>query len=150
MRRCYFYLAAFIWITTTPFSALAEMKADPLATDTQSRHWARTANEGGFYVDLPAVSYKQMTGQIRIYLAALTHRETEITKYLDENRLDAKDALITAIMPGGLLYAAIRKGDLEIARDELADIIKTMDELSNDLLAMQVVGRELTMAQLQR
>ena len=121
-----------------------------LATDTQSRHWARTANEGGFYVDLPAVSHKQMTGQIRIYLAALTHRQTAITEYLDENRLDAKDALITAIMPDGLLYAAIGKHDLEVARDELAGTIETMHELSSDLLAMQVVGRELIVAQLRR
>ena len=37
-----------------------------------------------------------------------------------------------------------------MASDELAEIIKTMDELSSDLLAMQVLGRELTVAQLQR
>ena len=71
-------------------------------------------------------------------------------RHYDENRLDAKDALITAIMPGGLLYAAIEKRDLEMARHELAEIINTMHELSSDLLAMQVVGRELTVAQLQR
>jgi len=53
-------------------------------------------------------------------------------------------------MPGGLLYAAIRQGDPEMAKDELAKIIETMDELSSDLLAMQVVGRELNVAQLQR
>ena len=150
MRRCYFYLAAFIWITTTPFSALAETKAVPLTTDTQSCHWARTASEGGLYIDLPVVSYDQMTGQIRIYLASLMHRETEITKYLDEKRLNAKDVLITAIMPDGLLYAAIGKHDLEVARDELAGTIETMHELSSDLLATQVVGRELIVAQLRK
>ena len=37
-----------------------------------------------------------------------------------------------------------------MAKDELAKIIETMDELSSDLLAMQVVGRELNVAQLQR
>ena len=71
-------------------------------------------------------------------------------RHYDENRLDAKDALITAIMPDGLLYAAIGKHDLEVARDELAGTLETMHETSSDLLAMQVVGRELTVAQLQR
>jgi hypothetical protein len=148
MHRCYFYLLAFISITTAPFSALAEMAVDPVTADTQSRYWTRTANDAGFYIDLPAVNYNQLIGQIRIVLTSLTHRQEEITRYLDENQLDAKDALITAIMPGGLLYAAVRKGNLELAKAELTEITEAMAELSRDLLAMQVEARELTVAQL--
>jgi len=149
MHRCYFYLTAFISITTMPVSALAEIAADLATTDTQSRNQAHTANDGGFYIDLPSVDYNRVIEQIRTYQASLTHREEVITVYLDENRLSTKDVLITAIMHGGLLYAAVRQGNLGQAKDELAEIADDMDELSRDLLVMQAAAGELTVAQLQ-
>ena len=124
---------------TTSVSALAETAVDPAATE----------NEGGFYTALPAVNNKQLVGLLRNYQEALTQREQEITRYLDENRLDTADVLITVIMPGGLIYAAVRKANLEEARAELAEITDDMDELSRDLLAMQAGTGELTLAQLQ-
>jgi len=57
--------------------------------------------------------------------------------------------LITIILPGGLLYAAVRKGNLEQAKVELAEMTADRDELSRDLLAMQAVAGEFTVAQLQ-
>ena len=149
MYRCYFYLAAFAAIMATSVSALAETAVNPSVTDAQNRNWTPTENEGGFYTALPAVNNKQLVGLIRNYQDALTQREQEITRYLDENRLDTADVLITVIMPGGLIYAAVRKANLEEARAELTEITDDMDELSRDLLAMQAGTGELTLAQLQ-
>ena len=149
MYRCYFYLATFVAIMTTSVSALADTAVNPSATDAQNRNWTPTENEGGFYTSLPAVNNKQLVGLIRNYQEALTQREQEITRYLDENRLDTADVLITVIMPGGLIYAAVRKANLEEARAELTEITDDMDELSRDLLAMQAGTGELTLAQLQ-
>jgi len=42
----------------------------------------------------------------------------------------------------------MRKGDLEQAKVELAEITDDMDELTGDLLAMQAIAGELTVAQL--
>ena len=149
MYRCYFYLAAFVAIMTTSVSAHAETAVNPSVTDAQNRNWTPTENEGGFYTSLPAVNNKQLVGLIRNYQEALTQREQEITRYLDENRLDTADVLITVVMPGGLIYAAVRKANLEEARAELTEITDDMDELSRDLLAMQAGTGELTLAQLQ-
>jgi hypothetical protein len=149
MHRCYFYLVAFISISVTPFSAIAEIAADSLTADTQIRHWTHTANEAGFYLGLPTTDYNQLTGQIRTHLASLSVREEEVKKYLDEHQLGTKDVLITVIMPGGLIYAAIRKSDLEMAKVELARISADMDEFSGDLLAMQIEANELIVARLQ-
>ncbi len=133
---------------TLPVSALADPPAIPATADTQIRNFAPIANEAGFYVDLPAVDSSQLIGLIRAYRASLTDREQEIRQYLEDNQLDAKDALITVIMPGGLLYAAVRKGNLEQAQAELAEITADMVELSRDLVAMQAVAGELAVAQL--
>ena len=134
---------------TTSVSALAETAVAPTATDAQTRNWTPTENEGGFYTALPAVNNKQLVGLLRNYQEALTQREQEITRYLDENRLDTADVLITVIVPGGLIYAAVRKANLEEARAELTEITNDMDELSRDLLAMQAGTGGLTLAQLQ-
>lgn len=149
MYRRYFYLAAFVAIMAAAVPALAETAVDPAATASQTRNWTPTENEGGFYTALPAVNNKQLVGLLRNYQEALTQREQEITRYLDENRLDTADVLITVIMPGGLIYAAVRKANLEEARAELTEITDDMDELSRDLLAMQAGAGELTLAQLQ-
>ena len=149
MRRCHFYLAALISITTLPVAAFAESAAEPATARAPSPHRADTANAGGFYIDLPAVNYRRLIGLIRTYQSSLTHREGAMTRYLDEHQLDATDALITAILPGGLIYALVRKGNLEQVKAELADVSEEIDELAHDLLAMQAEAGELTVAQLQ-
>jgi hypothetical protein len=149
MYRLYCYLAAFVSVTTMPFTALVETAADPATVDTQIRHLNPAANDAGFYTDLPTVNSRQLVGLIRAYRASLWHRQQEIMHYLEENRLDAGDMLIAIILPGGLLHAAVRKGNLEQAKVELAEMTADRDELSRDLLAMQAVASEFTVAQLQ-
>ena len=150
MHRTCFYLAAFISLMTTSVAALAEPAAPPVTAGTQRPNWATTANAGGFYIDLPAVTPDQLIERIRACRTSLTHREAEIAQYLDEHRLNAKDTLITVIIPGGLIYAAIRAGDLEQAKAELAEVNDDRDALARDLLAMQAIAGDLTVAQLQQ
>lgn len=133
-----------------PVSALAETTTAPEPAGTQTRNWPTSTNGGGYFIDLPAANAKQLIVQIRTYRASLTQQEEEITQYIDENQLDVTDTLISVIMPGGLLYAAIRKGNLEEAKSELTRITADMNELSRDLLAMQVMAGELTVAQLKQ
>lgn len=149
MQRLYVYLAAFLSIITVPVAALAETSADPAITDTQIPTFAPVANDAGFYVALPAVDTDQLIARISAHRASLTHREQEVRQYLDDHQLGAKDVLITVIMPGGLLYAAVRKGNLQQAQADLDQITAATDELSRDLLAMQAVAGDLTVAQLQ-
>jgi hypothetical protein len=132
-----------------PFTALAETAAEPATADRQIRHLNPVANGAGFYTDLPTVNSRQLLGLIRNYRASLSHRQQEIMQYLEENRLDTGEMLIAIILPGGLLYAAVRKGNLEQAKVELAEMTADRDELSRDLLAMQAVAGELRVAQLQ-
>jgi hypothetical protein len=149
MRRTCLYFAALISILTTSAQALAESAGGPVSAGSQGSNWTTTANDGGFYIDLPAVSPDRLMALIKAYRTFLTQREAAISQYLDEHQLDARDTLITILVPGGLLYAAIRTGDLEQAKAELAEVSGDIDELSRDLLAMQAVAGELTVAQLQ-
>ena len=144
MHRLYCYLAAFISIITLPAAALAEAPASAVTQPS-----APAANEAGFYVALPAVDTDRLIERISAQRASLTQREQEIREYLEDHQLGAKDLLITVIMPGGLIYAAVRKGNLQQAQAELDQINAAMDDLSRDMVAMQAVAGDLTMAQLQ-
>ncbi len=146
MHRLYCYLAACISLITLPVAALAEA---PASAAVQVRAFDPAANDAGFYPALPAVDTDRLIERISAQRATLTQREQEITQYLDDHQLGAKDVLITVIMPGGLIYAAVRKGNLQQAQAELDQINAAMDELSRDLVAMQAVAGDLTVAQLQ-
>jgi len=149
MHRFYIYLTAFISITTMPVSAFAEIAAETVTADAQNRNRTHTINSNDLHFDFPSVNYNHLIKQIRTSHTHLIQLKNENTKYLDENQLNSKDALITIFIPGGLLYAAVRKSNLEKAQSELAEITKVMDELSYDLLAMQAKVNTLTVAHLQ-
>jgi hypothetical protein len=150
MYRIYVYLAALVSITTMSVTAFAEPTVAPVTTVSQSRNASAAPNEAGFYIDLPAVSPDQLVNLLRAYRASLIHQEEVLTHYLDEHKLTAKDTLLTVILPGGLLYAAIRTGDLEQAKAELAEVTDALAELARDLLAMRAIAGDLTVAQLER
>lgn len=149
MHRRAFWLAAFISLISLPVAALAESPANTAIADMQMRILAPVANAAGFYVTLPVVDSNQLIERISAQRASLAQREQEVRRYLEDHQLDARDMLITIIMPGGLLYAAARKGNLEQAQAELTEISAVLDELSRDLVAMQAVAGDLSMAQLQ-
>jgi len=146
MQRLYVYLAAIASLLSLPVAALAET---PATADTRGPIFAPAANAAGFYVVLPAVDTEQLIDRISAHRASLTQREQQIRDYLEDHQLGAEDVLITVIMPGGLLYAAVRKANLQQAQAELDQINAAMDELSRDLVAMQALAGDLTVARLE-
>ena len=145
MHRLYCYFAAAISITTLPVTAFA---AAPVTDAAQPAALAPAANDAGFYVALPVVDTDRLLERISAQRASLSQREQEVTEYLEDHQLGTRDVLIAVIMPGGLIYAAVRKGNLQQAQAELDQINAAMDELSRDLLAMQAVAGELSVAHL--
>lgn len=144
MQRIHIYIIALISITTMPLSVLADNTAEP-----QRHDGAYTVNAEGLYLDHLPVDYNHLIKEIKITHAYNTQREQQISKYLDDKQMDSKDAVIAAIMPGGLLYAAVRKNNLEQAKTRLAEVTEVLNELSYDLLAIQTKVNTLTVAQLQ-
>ncbi|MGD2055551.1 MAG: hypothetical protein PVJ15_02000, partial [Gammaproteobacteria bacterium] len=58
------------------------------------------------------------------------------------------DALITVIMPGGLLYAGYKQARYEQAKNELARVSADIEEYSSDILAMQTGIAPIAIARL--
>jgi hypothetical protein len=67
----------------------------------------------------------------------LIQRKQELLQMVADKKLDRGDALITVIMPGGLLYAGYKQARYEQAKNELARVSADIEEYSSDILAMQ-------------
>ena len=99
-------------------------------------------------IDLPDVDRETLIDAIETLRGELLQHKRELVEHVADSKPDGGDALITVIMPGGLLYAGYKKARYEQAKDELARISADIEELSDDLLAMQALSAPVVVAQL--
>jgi hypothetical protein len=90
----------------------------------------------GFITRLQTVDTATLTEQVQVLRSQLIARKQQLVEEVDEKRLDSGDALLTIIMPGGLLYAGYRKAALERARNHLAEVSEDITQYSRDLSAL--------------
>ena len=90
-----------------------------------------------FVVQLPEVDREALIEQLRVLRSQLIERKQALILNVADKKLDGKDAVITAIMPGGLLYAGYKKVRYEQAKNELDRVSIDIEEYSGDLVAMQ-------------
>ena len=97
---------------------------------------------------LPEVDHKALVEKVEVLRNQLIQRKEVLTRNLEDKKLDSGDVLITAIIPGGLLYAGYRELRYEQAKDELRRLNAEIDEFADDLLAMQAMSAPTDVAQL--
>ena len=88
-------------------------------------------------VQFPDVDREELMEQLRTLRSQLIQRKQVLIENVADKKLDGKDAVITAIMPGGLLYAGYKKVRYEQAKNELDRVSTDIDDYSGDLVAMQ-------------
>ena len=92
---------------------------------------------GQFIIQLPDVDREALAEQVRLLRSQLIERKQALVLSVADKQLDGGDALITIIMPGGLLYAGYKKARYEHAKHELDRVNADIEEFSGDLLAVQ-------------
>jgi len=100
-----------------------------------------------FIIQLPDVDREMLVEEVEILRGQLIQRKQVLEHIVADNKLDSSDAIITVLMPGGLLYAGYRKVRYEQAKNELANISADIEEFSSDLLAMQPMPMQVAIAQ---
>jgi hypothetical protein len=99
-------------------------------------------------IQLPEVDRDALVEKLGELRTQLIMRKQELLQRVADSQLDGGDALISAIMPGGLLYAGFKKARYENARTELDRVSEDIDEYSDDILALQSGPLPLAMAPL--
>ena len=75
----------------------------------------------GFVVEIPAIDPQLLAEELQELRAGLLLRRAELVTAVEELELDGTDAIITVLLPGGLIYAGYRKHEYEMARHDLVD-----------------------------
>jgi hypothetical protein len=87
----------------------------------------------GFVVEIPAIDPQLLAEQLNDLRAELLLRRAELITEVEDLELDGTDAIITVLLPGGLIYAGYRTHEYEMARHDLAEVNAEIDEMSHDL-----------------
>lgn len=90
-----------------------------------------------FVIQLPVIDREALIEQVSALRSLLIQRKQTLVQVVADKKLDGGDAFITAIIPGGLLYAGYKKARYEQAKNELARVNADIEEFSGDLLALQ-------------
>jgi len=101
-----------------------------------------------FVIQLPTVDRVALVEQVRTLRSKLIQRKQALVQIVADKKLDGGDALITAIMPGGLLYAGYKKARYEQAKNELDRVSANIEQYSGDLQALQSRSAPVAIAQL--
>jgi tetrahydromethanopterin S-methyltransferase subunit F len=101
-----------------------------------------------FAVQLPDVDQEALVEELVKLRSQLIQRQQKLEQLVADKKLDGGDAIITAIVPGGLLYAGYKKARYLQAKHELARVSTAIEEYSSDLLVMEIRAAPVTVAQL--
>ena len=118
---------------------LAEPKLMEGGEDAPSP-WLRFSGDQGLLTELPAPSAKDLVARITGLQAQLRRHKDGLLEAVSESELGATDALITAIMPGGLVYATIKKHRHGQAKSKLESVATDLAALNRDLLVFRAAA----------
>jgi hypothetical protein len=99
-------------------------------------------------IQLPQVDREALVEMLGDLRTQLILRKQALLQQVADSQLDGGDALITAIMPGGLLYAGYKKARYENTKSELDRVSEDIEEYSDDILALQSAPVPMAMARL--
>ncbi len=71
---------------------------------------------------------------------SLQNKKEKIAQSVKDSKFTAKDGVITAVVPGGLLYAAHKKMKHEKEKKKLAKVVDKLDDMSEGLEKLRVAA----------
>jgi len=86
---------------------------------------------------LPDVDREELVDLVTTLRSRLILRKQELVQAVEDSDFEGSDAILAAILPGGLLYAGFQKARHVQASAELQQVNAEIEQYSSDLLAMQ-------------
>jgi len=114
--------------------------------DSQQQAWLTIKHDHELISNIPAPATDALLNQSRQLLVILDAKQATMSQTVQDATFDAKDALISIIMPGGLLYASHRKLSHIQAKEQLTQVVSERDELAMDILMLQSISGPMTLA----
>ena len=99
-------------------------------------------------IQLPDVDREALCEQLRTLRSQLILPKQALIRTVADQELDGGDAILTAILPGGLLYAGYKRARQAQANSELDTVSADIEALTGDLLALESTAAGVLVAQL--
>jgi hypothetical protein len=100
--------------------------------------WVSTDPATGLITLLPKPDTSVLVDQLRVFKVRLQERANRLLQRAKSKSLDVKDGLITAVMPGGLLYAVYRNHEHQQAVAKADAAAEELDAIDVDITRLDV------------
>jgi len=111
--------------------------AGVLTTARAEQPQVAVGTPGLLAVQLPGVDREELVDLVTTLRSRMILRKQELVQAVEDSEFDGGNALLAAILPGGLLYAGFQKARHAQASDELEQVSAEIEQYSSDILAMQ-------------
>jgi len=137
-----FRLSSFIVLIQISFTSQANSIGTPASPALESKGYIlMLANEkSGLIISLPATSTNGLLEEMGEARANLQAHQTKLSRIAEDCEFNVSDGLITAIMPGGLLYAAVVQQRHHQAVERLNSVTARVDELTREIIEFQAAA----------
>ena len=102
--------------------------------------------EDGLIVQLPTTTPDEILSQVQALRTKLLARQLELDEILEEGEFDSIDAFIALIVPGGMVYAAIREMKHKQVASQLESVASELSQLSKDMEMLNLTTGENTVS----
>jgi pyruvate/oxaloacetate carboxyltransferase len=133
-----------------PFGLLAlnTQAADAIDSMNQGSSWLYVEQDNGLITNVPASETRELIGSVKELRQSLSNEKEQLSNSVEKKKFTSKDTLLTAILPGGMLYASYRMASYENAKNELANVSTQIEELSQDAVWLADITGETRVAML--
>lgn len=140
--------ALFGFCMAVPFSLLASnaQATDDAYSSGQGSSWLYMEQSNGLITNIPAAENQQLIESVKGLQHSLADKKEQLATVVQDKKFKPKDAWITAIMPGGLLYASYRMASYNQAKTELSNVEYRLEELTLDVVRLSDVKSDSRVA----
>jgi hypothetical protein len=133
-----------------PFGLLAlnVQAAEGANTTDRESSWLYVEQDSGLVTNVPAMERTELIGSLKKVTQSLSQEKEQLSSTVEKKKFTGKDTLISAILPGGMLYASYRMASYKNAKKELADVSISIEELTSDVVRLSAVEGETRVAML--
>lgn len=125
-----------------PVAVHANSRTDA-GPQTWTAHRSLVTPDNGLVYSLPVIDRGQLASEVNSLNIQLKQRQEDLNETIEKNGFSTTDALIVAALPGGLIYAAVKRQRTRQAEKELERINSQLDSLAGFVARKKYASRML-------
>ena len=140
------FVIRYFTVLLLTFAGLSVQAGDFDNSISYKTGWLYINQGGGLIANIPAYETYQVLSQAQNVRSELKAQKNKSVEEVENTRFKTSDAIIAAIMPGGLIYAAHKKQKHHQAKEELKTVTAQLNGLDEGLNFLKIASSKETFA----